>query len=193
MGTTTSEATDRATGETVGEATVWLSYHDLADRLGIKPASAKRRAIDRRWPKKIGNDGRSLVAVPRDIVEEVPSEIIGGRTGDTTGEDTEDIASDANALADHLKGELEEAKRELRAARTEAAEARDRAAKAEAEAGHQGRAVADLRQELQARTAELEARRAEVLEARERAARAEGELAGLRAPRGLLARLLGRG
>jgi hypothetical protein len=184
MGVITGEIAGQTTGEVAGEATVWLSYHDLADRLGIKPASAKRRAVDRKWPKKIGNDGRSLVAVPREIIEEAAREI----TGEVSGEDTGDIPSDGGALVDHLKGELEETRRELRTVRAEAAEARDRAVKAEAEAELQGLAVADLREELQARTAELEARRTETMEARERAARAEGELAGLQS-RGLWARL----
>ena len=74
MDAITGEITGQATGEAAGEATVWLSYHDLADRLGIKPASAKRRAIERKWPKRRGNDGRSLVAVPREIIDEATRE-----------------------------------------------------------------------------------------------------------------------
>jgi hypothetical protein len=172
-------------GHAAQDEQVGLSYHDLADRLGIKTASAKRRAIDRKWPKRIGNDGRSLVAVPREIIEEAAGE----NTGVGTREATDEDAGEAWVI---LKEELAEVRQELRAARAEAAEARDRAVKAETEAEHQGRAVTELRQELQARTAEAEARRTEAAEARERAARAEGQLEGMRS-RGLWARLWGRG
>lgn len=192
MDTSASEATSRATGDTTGEATVWVSYAEGARRLGIKPESFKRRSLERRWPRKQGNDGRALVAVPGSIFEEAAGEITGESASEITGGCAEDIASGTSALAEHLKGEFEEAKRELRAARADAVEARDRAAKAETEAEHQGRAAADLRQELLARTVELETRRTEAMEARERAARAEGELAGMRSG-GLWARLWGRG
>lgn len=178
--------TREPTGESTGEGTVWLSYAELAARLGIKPASAKRRAIDRRWPKKQGNDGRSLVAIPvevlmnaGDIAREVADEIV----DDNSGGD--------NALIDHLKTEVEAMKREVRAARTEAIEAREQAAKAMAEAGEIRKAAEALHHDLGAARTEVQARTAEAAEARERAARAEGELAGIRS-RGLLARLLGR-
>jgi hypothetical protein len=172
----TREDTTQATGEATGENTLWLTYHDLAARLGIKPASAKRRAIDRRWPKRIGNDGRSLVAVPREIIEEASSEIV----SDIAGEVTEEIASGIMALSNHLQTELEEVRRELRTAWAEAAKARDRAVKAEAEAELRGQAAIELRQELEATAAELRAKLAEATDARVRAAAAEAEGKGLR-------------
>jgi hypothetical protein len=177
----TREDTTQATGEATGENTLWLTYHDLAARLGIKPASAKRRAIDRRWPnrrwpKRIGNDGRSLVAVPREIIEEASSEIV----SDIAGEVTEEIASGIMALSNHLQTELEEVRRELRAAWAEAAKARDRAVRAEAEAELRSQAAIELRQELEATAAELRAKLAEATDARVRAAAAEAEGKGLR-------------
>ena len=42
----------------------WLTYDGLAEALGINPDSARRLVARRRWPKKPGNDGRALIAVP---------------------------------------------------------------------------------------------------------------------------------
>jgi hypothetical protein len=44
--------------------TRWLSYDDLAKALGITPDSARRLVARKRWPRKSGNDGRALIAVP---------------------------------------------------------------------------------------------------------------------------------
>src|SRR5215210_449601 len=44
--------------------TRWLSYDDLAKALGITPDSARRLVARKRWPRKPGNDGRALIAVP---------------------------------------------------------------------------------------------------------------------------------
>jgi hypothetical protein len=186
MSSVAGEAAGRATGEGTGE-TIWLSYTELAERLRIKPSSAKRRAIDRKWPKRLGNDGRSLVAVPREIIDGATS----GITGDGTGDIADEIDSATSVLADYLRTELEETRRELRTMRGEAAETREQLARVTAEAEAQGRTVAELRRELEAKGAELETQRAEAVTARERAARAEGELAGMR-PRSLWARLWGR-
>ena len=41
-----------------------LTYAELAEALGITPASAKRLAIRRGWPKQLGNDGKARVMVP---------------------------------------------------------------------------------------------------------------------------------
>jgi hypothetical protein len=42
----------------------FLSYDEAAVRLGIKPDSVRRRARSRKWPRRTGNDGRTLVGVP---------------------------------------------------------------------------------------------------------------------------------
>jgi hypothetical protein len=41
-----------------------LTYAELAEALGITPASANKTARRRRWPRHIGNDGRTRVTVP---------------------------------------------------------------------------------------------------------------------------------
>ena len=48
------------------DETRWLTYDGLAEALGINPDSARRLVARRRWPKKPGNDGRALIAVPLD-------------------------------------------------------------------------------------------------------------------------------
>jgi len=42
----------------------WLSYTELAERLGIGRQSARQLAIRRRWMRKPGNDGQARVGVP---------------------------------------------------------------------------------------------------------------------------------
>ena len=42
----------------------WLSYTELADRLGIGRQSARQLAIRKRWMRKPGNDGQARVGVP---------------------------------------------------------------------------------------------------------------------------------
>jgi hypothetical protein len=182
------EAARETTGQDAGEATVWLSYGELAERLGIKPGSAKRRALERRWPRRPGNDGRARVAVPVEVLAEARE-----TTGEDEGEDAGEATSGIGALADYLKGELAETRRELRATAAEAQEARERVARATGEAEALRETTAALRQQVQDIQAELKAGQAELSDARERAARAEGELAGPRSRGGLLARLWGRG
>jgi hypothetical protein len=42
----------------------FLSYDEAAKRLGIKPDSVRRRARSRKWPRRTGNDGKTLVGLP---------------------------------------------------------------------------------------------------------------------------------
>jgi DNA primase len=51
------------------DKTVVLTYRELAERLGIKPASAKARALRNRWRTTAGNDGLARVAVPVSALE----------------------------------------------------------------------------------------------------------------------------
>jgi len=43
---------------------IFLTYGDAATRLGILPDSVRRRARNRKWPRRTGNDGKTLVGVP---------------------------------------------------------------------------------------------------------------------------------
>lgn len=49
-----------------------MSYDEAAERLCILPASVKRQARARKWPRRIGNDGRAQVDVPADRLAEAP-------------------------------------------------------------------------------------------------------------------------
>ena len=44
----------------------WLTYQDLAVRLGVTPEAARRRAIRGKWARMPGNDGRTRVRAPDD-------------------------------------------------------------------------------------------------------------------------------
>lgn len=47
---------------------IFLTYDQAAERLGIKPDSVRRRARSRKWPRRQGNDGRTMVGIPPDVL-----------------------------------------------------------------------------------------------------------------------------
>ncbi len=111
--------------------TKWMTYQELGEALRIEPASAKRLAIRRRWPKRPGNDGRARVGVPFDAVpERAPGDDTGGppgdevlrptaRTGDAPGDDTGAVTVIVATLSNHIKrleAELQAMKEERDAA-----------------------------------------------------------------------------
>ncbi len=127
-------------------ATRWLTYEDMGVALGITTESAKRLAMRHKWPRRPGNDGRALVAVPEERLEEaaqaVPGDIIGDDADDDTpivaGDVTDDGRSDARALIGYLERRVEElnddladTRNELRAARFEADTLRTQAGRAD--------------------------------------------------------------
>lgn len=97
-----------------------LTYGELGQALGITPASAKRLAIRRRWPKALGNNGRTRVAVPVEYLEtskpttdDITKDNIGGDTGGVTSDATGDITHALSILSQHIV-KLEEELAELR-------------------------------------------------------------------------------
>lgn len=46
-----------------------LTYKELAERLGIKLASARRTAMRKKWQRVKGNDGETRVLVPLEVLE----------------------------------------------------------------------------------------------------------------------------
>ena len=126
----------RPSGATIAPDTRWMTYREMADFLGMKEESARRRAQREGWPRQLGNDGRTRVGVPGDAValEAVLSGAI-DRGGDHPGE----IA----ALREALVRERERADRAEAAGAAvqrladrrgeELAEARERAGRAEGE------------------------------------------------------------
>lgn len=81
----------------------FLTYEQLAQRLNIKTASAKRLVQRKKWPRVIGNDGITRVKVEGLVV--APD--VGG-----------DIADD---VSPPLVAEIERLKEELEAERTRSA------------------------------------------------------------------------
>lgn len=49
--------------------TISLTYRELADRLGVKPESARKAVQRKRWRRVTGNDGTTRILVP---VEALP-------------------------------------------------------------------------------------------------------------------------
>jgi hypothetical protein len=62
--------------------TVWLSYDELADRLGITKPSARTLAKRHKWPRRAANDGTARVGVPSEYLGGRPMERPGGRSQD---------------------------------------------------------------------------------------------------------------
>ena len=127
-------------------ATRWLTYEDMGAALGITTESAKRLAMRHKWPRRPGNDGRALVAVPEERLEEASQVVPGDITGDDTddaipdaaGDVSDDGRSDARALIGYLERRVEEltddladTRNELRAARFEADTLRVQAGRAD--------------------------------------------------------------
>jgi hypothetical protein len=62
--------------------TVRLSYRELAERLGVKPESARKTAQRKRWKRDVANDGTArvhvpveLLPVPGDVARDVPPDV----------------------------------------------------------------------------------------------------------------------
>ena len=151
-----------------------LTYAELGELLGIEPESAKRRAVRHGWRRVPGNEGRTLVAVPRTALPErsfVPGTLKAFKV-DSPGDVPRDVPQDnpTDRQGDILlhpgdKEMLVLAMADLRVALQVAeqrrAEADERAGRAETRA--------DAAQGLADRRGE------DLAELRERAGRAEGE------------------
>lgn len=66
--------------EDVGPDDRWMTYKEAASTLGITPASLERRVRRNQWARTRGNDGRALVAVPPDALEDAGKKSPGGQT-----------------------------------------------------------------------------------------------------------------
>ncbi len=52
--------------------TVYLTYDELAERLGISAGSVRNLVRRKRWSRTTGNDGKARIAVPSDALPEAP-------------------------------------------------------------------------------------------------------------------------
>ena len=102
-----------------------LTYAELAQRLQIKPASAKKLAQRRKWVRFLGNDGAARVRVP---VEAVPAPVPDDVAGDMAGDVTPDQSPPVSPHVAHLEGLVEGLRGQVEAERrrADAAEARCR-------------------------------------------------------------------
>jgi hypothetical protein len=88
----------------------WLTYQDLAVRLGITPEAARHRAIRGKWSRKPGNDGRTRIRPPNDWHSR----------GST------DVRPDASALVIALENNIKTLQAENATLREQCAAERDR-------------------------------------------------------------------
>ncbi len=115
-------------------ATRWLTYDDMATALGITADSARRLTNRHKWPRRAGNDGRALVAVPEDRLQQAdePGSKVSPDAAPDDGQDiVADVRRDIRALIAYLESrvgdltsELAESRRLSEEARAEAREAR---------------------------------------------------------------------
>lgn len=107
---------------------ILLTYAEMADRMGIKPSSAKKLATRKKWLRVIGNDGLARVRVPLERVSPV--------SGDVSGDVSLPSVPDVSLRVAHLEGLLEGVQGQLEAERkrADAAEARVKDVEADREA-----------------------------------------------------------
>jgi hypothetical protein len=95
----------RSTGVRMAEE--WLTYSDLAERLGVSSEAARQKAIRQRWPRRTANDGKAQVRVD---VEDVRATMSVRRPKDEPAPDDRPTPDDplSNpqvlvALGDHIE------------------------------------------------------------------------------------------
>src|SRR4051794_26427958 len=107
----------------------WLTYRDLAERLGISVEAAQQKARRGRWQRRDSNDGRRLVLVPYETTD---TPMIPGTKSPTIPSTTPDtippvlpapVAPAVHGGADHVEALIDELRQ-----RSSAAEAREQAA-----------------------------------------------------------------
>ncbi|WP_238246380.1 hypothetical protein [Methylobacterium iners] len=50
------------------DAVTWLTYDELAERLGIERESARQHVKRKRWGRRPGNDGKVRIGVPDEVL-----------------------------------------------------------------------------------------------------------------------------
>jgi hypothetical protein len=113
-------------------ATRWLTYDDMAEALHITPDSARRLATRHKWPRRPGNDGRALVAVPEERLERPHEPRAEG--ADDEADVPPEAGRDARALIGYLERRIGELTDDLAESRRVAEEARNEAREARAAA-----------------------------------------------------------
>ena len=104
----------------------WLTYAELAQRLGTSTGAARVRAQRRHWKRQVGNDGLAKVFVPED------EELRPARAPHVRPHEPQDVPRTYTHEAELLK-QLGELQRELAALAQRLATAEGRAGTAEAQ------------------------------------------------------------
>ena len=125
-------------------ATEWLTYKDLADRLGIKPESARQKALRGKWPKRTNNGGKVEVEV--DTAAPWYADAL--LSADSNTPKPQEVIPDTKAEVKRLEGELEAALRQRDEAGERAATAEKAQAVAEAIAGERLETIKRLEDKL---------------------------------------------
>jgi hypothetical protein len=103
----------------------WLTYRELAGRLGVSVEAARRRALRARWARQSGNDGKARVLLPDDYeIDRRPDGAPDVRPDASVTNDG--TAALAHALESHistLRADNEALKQQLAAAEAERAQA----------------------------------------------------------------------
>ena len=111
---------------------VWLTYQELADKLGVTVEGARRRVQRGRWARQTGNDGRARVRVPEDValerrpnvtpnvVPNVPPNVALNSAGEKSATDRHLLAS-LEAHVETLKAELQYRAAEIEALKAQLA------------------------------------------------------------------------
>jgi hypothetical protein len=116
-----------------GRGGQWLTYRDLAERLGISVEAAQQKARRGRWQRRDNNDGRRLVLVPYETLDTpmIPGSILPTIT-DTIASKTPDtispvppipVAPAVHGTTDHVEALIDELRQ-----RATTAEAREQVA-----------------------------------------------------------------
>jgi hypothetical protein len=123
----------------------WLTYRELAVRLGVSVEAARRRALRARWVKQAGNDGKSRVLLPDDYEID--------RRPDGAPDVRPDAAREKSAQSTHLiaalEAHVETLKAQLAAAEGRAAASDARASEESAKTAQAIQAFEQLAQRLE--------------------------------------------
>jgi len=113
----------------------WLTYQQVAERLGLRSASAAAaRARRAKWPRRIRNDTlEAEVCVPAEVLAAGPQKVRERRRPLDGGADARSIAEAVTAALAPLQGIIETLSAELKAARTANDSLRDQLAAAQTE------------------------------------------------------------
>ena len=107
--------------------TVWMTYDEMAEALGITPDSARRLAArNKHWPRRPGNDGRTRVGVPADRIPDKPPVSTPDDSQDDGQDDSPEARDDVTLIVSVLTQHIERLEKDLESVKEERKAERDR-------------------------------------------------------------------